>query len=181
MTGSSTPAELTWLLAAVTQGDVAAFERLYEATCAKLYGVVLRIVRRHDLAADVMEQAYWQIWSNAGEFNPAHSSPVAWMVATARRLAIDESRASSVSDAEPEGIEESNSPGALPRQQLNEGLKRLLTCIGRLEPDRQRMLLLAYYGAFSREQLSVKLDMPVNLLKASLRRSLLEVEQCLKT
>ena len=43
----------------------------------------------------------------------------------------------------------------------------------------QRMLLLAYYGAFTREQLSIKLDMPVNLLRASLRRSLLEVEQCL--
>ena len=86
-----------------------------------------------------------------------------------------------MSDAEPEVMEESSSPGALPRQQLNDDLKRLLTCIGRLEPDRQRMLLLAYYGAFSREQLSVKLDIPVNLLKASLRRSLIEVEQCLKT
>ena len=45
----STPVEITWLLAAVTKGDPAAFERLYEATCAKLYGVVLRILRRHDL------------------------------------------------------------------------------------------------------------------------------------
>ena len=92
MTGSSTPAELTWLLAAVTQGDVGAFERLYEATCAKLFGVVLRIVRRHDLAAEVMEDAYLHIWSNAGEFNPAHSSPLAWMVAIARRMAIDVAR-----------------------------------------------------------------------------------------
>ena len=41
------------------------------------------------------------------------------------------------------------------------------------------MLLLAYFGAFSREQLSMKLDMPVHLLRASLRRSLAEVEQCL--
>jgi len=43
------------------------------------------------------------------------------------------------------------------------------------------MLLLAYYGAFSREQLSSKLDVPVDALKTSLRRSLVEVEQCLKT
>ena len=50
----STPVEITWLLAAVAKGDALAFERLYGATCAKLYGVVLRILRRHDLAADVM-------------------------------------------------------------------------------------------------------------------------------
>jgi DNA-directed RNA polymerase specialized sigma24 family protein len=41
------------------------------------------------------------------------------------------------------------------------------------------MLLLAYFGAFSREQLALKLDMPVDLLRTSLRRSLAEVEQCL--
>jgi RNA polymerase sigma-70 factor (ECF subfamily) len=177
----STPVEITWLLAAVTKGDPAAFERLYQATCAKLYGVVLRILRRHDLAADVMEQAYLQIWNSAGEFNPAQGTPLAWMVAIARRLAIDASRRPQPdAGGEPEVIDENEGPGAVPRHQLTDDLKRLLTCIGRLEPDRQRMLLLAYYGAFTREQLSVKLDMPVNLLKASLRRSLIEVEQCLK-
>jgi RNA polymerase sigma-70 factor (ECF subfamily) len=176
----STPVEITWLLATIAKGDASAFERLYAATCAKLYGVVLRIVRRQDLAADVMEDAYLQIWARAGEFNPGLYSPLAWMVAIARRLAIDVSRRMEGTNGEPEVIEENEGPGTVPRQQLSEGLKRLLTCIGRLEPDRQRMLLLAYYGAFSRDQLSTKLDMPVNLLKAALRRSLTEVEQCLK-
>jgi RNA polymerase sigma-70 factor (ECF subfamily) len=178
---SETPAEITRLLAAVSQADASAFERLYAATCAKLYGVVLRIVRRHSLAAEVMEQAYLEIWRGSGEFNPAHSSPLAWMVAIARRLAIDVVRRPSIAGSDTEVIEESEGPGAVPRQQLTDALKRLLTCIGRLEPDRQRMLLLAYYGAFSRQELSVKLDMPVDLLKASLRRSLVEVEQCLNT
>ena len=116
------------------------------------------------------------------EFDPAQSTPLAWMVAIARRLAIDLSRRPQplMGDGEPELIDENEGPGSVPRHQLTDDLKRLLTCIGRLEPDRQRMLLLAYYGAFSREQLSAKLDMPVNLLKASLRRSLVEIEQCLK-
>ena len=42
------------------------------------------------------------------------------------------------------------------------------------------MLLLAYYGAFTREQLASKLDdMPVDLVRAALRLSLFEIEQCL--
>src|SRR5712691_11277074 len=80
----STPVEITWLLAAVIKGDTAAFERLYAASCAKVYGVVLRIVRRHDLAADVMEEAYLEIWRRAGEFDPAHTTPMAWMVGISR-------------------------------------------------------------------------------------------------
>ena len=179
----ATPVEITWLLAAVAKGDRGAFERLYNASSAKLYGVVLRIVRRHELSAEVMEQAYLEIRGRAGEFNPAHSSPIAWMVAIARRLAIDLSRRPQAAgdDREPEVIDESEGPATVPRHQLTDDLKRLLTCIGRLEPDRQRMLLLAYYGAFSRDQLSTKLDVPVDLLKVSVRRSLLEVEQCLKS
>jgi RNA polymerase sigma-70 factor, ECF subfamily len=179
----STPVEITWLLAAVAKGDAVAFERLYGATCAKLYGVVLRILRRHDLAADVMEEAYLQVWLEAGEFDPTHSTPLAWMVAIARRLAIDAARKPQpvASDSEPEIIDEDEGPGSVPRHELTDDLKRLLSCIGRLEPDRQRMLLLAYYGAFSRDQLSAKLDMPVDLLRASLRRSLLEIERCLKS
>ncbi len=163
----STSVEITWLLAAVAKGDAVAFERLYGATCANLYGVVLRILRRHDLAADVMEQAYLQIRRDAGQFDPAHSSPLAWMVAIARHLAIDLARGPQppATDSEPEIIDEDEGPGTVPRHQLTDDLKRLLTCIGRLEPDRQRMLLLAYYGAFSREQLSSKLDMPIDLLR----------------
>jgi len=175
-----TPVEITWLLAAVARGDTAAFERLYATTCAKIYGVVLRILRRHDLAADVMEETYLQVWRSVGEFDPALSTPVAWMAAIARRRAIDLARKPDAvsNESEPE-LAEADSPGVLPRREMPEELKRLLTCIGRLEPERQRMLLLAYYGAFSREQLAVKLNMPANLLKASLRRSLSELEQCL--
>ncbi len=65
-----TPAELVWLIAAVAKGDEAAFERLYVATRAKLFGVVLRILRRQDLAEEVIQEAYVKIWNSAGQFNP---------------------------------------------------------------------------------------------------------------
>jgi RNA polymerase sigma-70 factor, ECF subfamily len=172
--------EITWLLGAVAKRDGAAFERLYAATSAKVYGVVLRILRRHDLAAAVVEDAYLKIWETAGKFDPQLGNPLAWMVAIARSRAIDLARRpdTAASDNEPE-IDDAEGPGVMPRREMTDELKRLLTCIGRLEPDRQRMVLLAYYGAFSREQLAEKLDTPANLLKASLRRSLFEIEQCL--
>ena len=87
-----TAAELVRLLAAVADGDQAAFERLYAATRAKLYGVVLRILRRADLADEVMQEAYLKIWSSAGQFDPARASPITWMVTIARNRAIDLAR-----------------------------------------------------------------------------------------
>ena len=54
-----TPAsEMASLVSAIAKRDGLAFERLYNGTSAKIYGVVLRILRRHDLAAAVLEDAY---------------------------------------------------------------------------------------------------------------------------
>ena len=60
-----------------------------------------------------------------------------------------------------------------------EELKRLLGCVGKLEPERQRLVLLAYYNGWSREQLSEKFNTPVNTVKTWLRRSMLEIRDCL--
>src|SRR5262252_9269861 len=84
-----TPPELVWLIAAVAKGDQAAFERLYAATRAKLYGVVLRILRRQDLAEEVVQETYVKIWNSAGQFNPGLASPITWMASIARNRAID--------------------------------------------------------------------------------------------
>src|SRR5690349_23222119 len=84
-----TSAELVWLMAAVAKGDQAAFERLYAATRAKLYGVALRILRRNDLADEVIQETYLKIWNSAGTFDPRIASPITWMVAIARNRSLD--------------------------------------------------------------------------------------------
>ena len=78
-----TPAELVWLLAAVAKGDQAAFERLYGATRAKLFGVALRILRRQDLAeAEATCAVMARVWPALGyELVWLPKAPVAERVA----------------------------------------------------------------------------------------------------
>jgi len=177
-----TAAELVRLLAAVADGDQAAFERLYAATRAKLYGVVLRILRRADLADEVMQEAYLKIWNSAGQFDPALASPITWMVTIARNRAIDLARKKrDVSVEETPGVLEraAESVDPLAARERSEELRRLLDCLGRLDPDGRRLMLLAYYNGLSREQLAAKLGRPVNTIKTWLRRSILAVRECL--
>ena len=84
-----TPAELVWLIAAVAKWRRGRVRTPYVATRAKLYGVVLRILRRQDLAEEVIQECYIKIWSSAGYSNPSLSSPITWMVSIARNRAID--------------------------------------------------------------------------------------------
>ncbi len=177
-----TPAELVWLIAAVAKGDEDAFKRLYDATRAKLFGVVLRILRRQDLTEEVIQEAYVKIWNSAGQFNPGLASPITWMVSIARNRAIDVIRKKGeVSiEEEPAAMEvASDTLDPLARREMAEDLKRILECVGRLEPERQKLVLLAYYNGWSREQLAVKFDTPVNTVKTWLRRSMIEIRECL--
>jgi RNA polymerase sigma-70 factor (ECF subfamily) len=177
-----TPAELVWLMAGVARGDQAAFERLYVATRAKLFGVVLRILRRTDFAEEVIQEAYLKIWNNAGSFDAKLATPITWMVAIARNRALDVvRRKSEVSiEDEPEAMETAGEePNPLARQEMTDELKRLLGCLGQLDEERRRLVLLAYYGGWSREQLAVKFEAPANTIKTWLRRSLLEIRECL--
>jgi RNA polymerase sigma-70 factor, ECF subfamily len=177
-----TPSELVWLLASVAKGDQAAFERLYAATRAKLYGVVLRILRRTDLADEVMQDAYLKIWRSAGDFDPHVASPMTWMVAIARNRAIDlvRKKAERSIEEEPAALEVAGeTPDPLARRELTDELKRLLACLGDLDEERRRIVLLAYYNGWSREQLATQFGKPVNTIKTWLRRSLIELRGCL--
>lgn len=178
-----TPAEPVWLIAGTSQGDKAAFERLYAATRAKLFGVLLRILRRPDLAEEVIQEVYVKIWNSARNFDPEVASPITWMVAIARNRAIDIVRKRTEVSIEDESAAmdvAADTPDPLASREMTEELKRLLECVGRLEPDRQKLVLLAYYNGWTRQQLAAKFDQPVNTVKTWLRRSLLDVRNCVE-
>src|ERR1700678_1580193 len=163
-----TQAELVGLLAAVARGDAAAFEQLYHATRAKLYGVLLRILGKPELADEVMQETYLKVWKMADKFDPAQASPITWMVAIARNRAIDivRKRGETSIEEEPEAQNvASESPAPLARREMTEELRRLLSCLGKLDPEKQRIVLLAYFSGWTREQLSTKLYIPVNTIK----------------
>jgi RNA polymerase sigma-70 factor, ECF subfamily len=177
-----TQAELVWLLGAIANGDAAAFERLYDGTRAKLYGVLLRILGRPELAEEVMQETYLKVWKMADQFDPLIASPITWMVAMARNRAIDivRKRTEVSIEEEPEAQEvPADTPPPLARREMTEELRRLLSCLGKLDPEKQRIVLLAYYSGWSRDQLSLKLDIPVNTVKTWLRRSLIEIRECM--
>ena len=174
--------ELVWLMAAVAKGDRAAFERLYAATRAKLYGVVLRILRRADLADEVLQDAYLRIWRGAKDFDAKLATPITWMVAIARNRAIDLVRKKTeVSIEEESDVFDfaADTPDPLAKREMTEELQRLLACMARLDEERRRLVLFAYYHGWSREQLAAKFEKPVNTIKTWLRRALLDIRECL--
>jgi RNA polymerase sigma-70 factor, ECF subfamily len=169
-------------LARVATGDRAAFARVYDATAAKVYGVVLRILKRRDVTDEIVQEVYVKIWQRAGDFDATRASPITWMVTIARNRALDEVRkvAHAALEETPEAYQVADAgPGAFDLLSAAEDHARLVRCLGGLEPAKADMVRLAYLEGLSREALSARFGHPVATIKTWLHRSLKQLKDCL--
>lgn len=173
--------DLVDALARVSQGDRVAFERLYAATSLKLYGVVVRILGRRDLADEVLQEVYARVWQSAGEFEPTTASPITWLTTIARNRALDEAKRKTMRslDEFPEILEIPSDDNPLAEHERAEDGRRLQACLDRLEPDRKEVVLLAYYYGLTREEIAGRTHRPIATVKTWLRRSLAQLKSCL--
>ena len=174
---------LAGLLAQTADGDRAAFERLYNKTSAKLYGIIRRILTNTRAADEAHQETYLAIWNQASRFDPDRASPITWMAVIARNKAIDLRRRAGerIFDgaAELDLALPSAAPDALMMTEMSEELSRLSDCLDGLKDEHKEMVLLAYYEGWSRDELGTKYDRPVATVKTILRRSLIALKGCL--
>ena len=79
-------------LTAVAAGDRASLQTVYDMTSAKVFGTIIRIVRRREVAEDLVQEVYVTVWRRAGRFDPAKGSPITWLCTIARNLALNSLR-----------------------------------------------------------------------------------------
>ena len=169
---------LATLIAAVAQSDEAAFAELYDLTKRKLYGIALTILRRRDLAEDVVQEAYVRVWRHAARFDAARGTPITWMATIARNLAIDVKRNPMTEAATDDAqliVIPFNGRSALDEIEASDDQRRLAAVLRTLDPMKRRLVIAAYVHGESREQLSARFGAPVNTIKTWLRRAVLEI------
>lgn len=180
---------LALLICETATGDRNAFRMLYEKSSSKLFGTLLRILKREDLAQDVLQEVYVAIWQRAGSFESDKGRAMTWMITIARNRAIDvlrrsEERVTKLS------VDDEYSPGALSEMEAqlwadNAGLEpvetmTLETCLSEIEEKARSCVLLAYHYGYSREELASKYDVPSGTMKSWLRRALQRLKDCLE-
>jgi RNA polymerase sigma-70 factor (ECF subfamily) len=169
------------LLARSAQGDRAAFQRLYQASAAKLHGVALRILRRGDWAEEVLQECYVSIWTRAGDYRAGLSAPMTWMTSIVRNRCLDWLRrpAPEVTVETFEELE-SGSPGPLAELERAKDAQALARCLGGLDARQRQAIALAFYDGLSHAELASHLRQPLGTVKTWVRRGLLRLKSCLE-
>lgn len=174
--------ETATLLRRCATGDRVAFRTLYDRWGSRLHGIALRITRQPSLAADATHDAFVQVWQQAGRFDPGRGSAEAFLVSLVRYRALDIVRRQTreTPGYEPEE-QEDDSPDALSRLVTTAEGAALHRCLRLLEPERQKLLLLAFVDGLSHGALAERLRLPLGTVKSSIRRGLLALRECLST
>jgi RNA polymerase sigma-70 factor (ECF subfamily) len=175
--------ELEHLLVRCANKDPAALESLYERVSAQLLGVVMHILRRRDLAEDILQEVFIRIWQQAGQYDQLRGRPLAWMISIARYRAIDLLRGQRrvVSLVEEELPEELIATDGGPVEESTRTQRALEDCLKILSVPQQRCLALAYQEGLSHEAVAASMQQPLGTVKSWIRRALQSLRRCLES
>lgn len=167
---------------ACARGDRAALQALYHRESRWLLGVAQRIVRDRDLAHDVLQESFMQVWQRAGTYERALGSARGWLYTVVRHQALNEARRAArevpAGDALEPMVEQSGSAWAAPDAAPDgEALGR---CLEALEPRNRDCIVSAFVEGHTQAQIAERLATPLGTVKSWIRRGLLSLRECMQ-
>lgn len=173
--------DLAGLLARVGLRDRAAFAALYQAASPKLFAICLRILKNRSEAEDALQDVFVKIWNGASGYGVTGVGAQAWMNTVARNHAIDLLRARKPGGGDLEAAEQLAAQEPTPEDvavNASEG-RRIDACMSALPPPRGEAVRRAYVEGDSYIELSERFSVPLNTMRSWLRRSLIQLRECM--
>ncbi|MFT4082309.1 MAG: ECF RNA polymerase sigma factor SigK [Nocardioides sp.] len=181
--GMSEGRVLADLLRTCARGGDAAFADLYDRTSARVYGLVLRVVRDPAQAEEVTQECFLEIWRTSSRFELARGSALAWMMTIAHRRAVDRVRAAESARQRETVYEERNRPvnhdSTAEVVQASFEARRVRSALAGLTPIQRQAVELAYLGGCTHTEVAVLLDLPLGTAKTRIRDGLIRLRDVL--
>ena len=174
---------VSWL-AGCARGEPAALENLYRALSPQLFGLLMRILKRRDLAEEALQDTFVNVWRKASEYRAGRGKVATWVLTIARNRAFDLLRRY----RREVSMEPENLIGLGDALSVNDDTgdmrsmaeyRRLRQCMEALSEDQRSSLLLAYFEGLTQEEIAQRLEKPLGTVKSWVRRALISLKGCL--
>ena len=165
------------------RGDENAFAAVYDATAARVHGLVLRVIRDPAQAEEVTQETFLEAWRIASRFDPDRGSALSWLLTLAHRRAVDRVRSAEAASRRDGTYHDQNitvahdstaeaATTAIEAQRVRSAMKTLT--------DVQREAIeLAYFGGYTHTEVATMLDLPVGTAKTRIRDGLIRLRDSL--
>ncbi|GAC1355161.1 MAG: sigma-70 family RNA polymerase sigma factor [Ktedonobacteraceae bacterium] len=174
------------LIHAIAGGAVWAMEPLYQRYSRILYSLAYRMVSDHQIAEDLLQDAFLAVWKRAISYSPQSGAVRSWLVSIVHHRTIDYLRGvrrrSVLKEATWEDVERDErtaQPDAwdeawqsIQSAQVREALMKL--------PTEQRMVIeLAYFQGWTHSEIAAGCQIPLGTVKARMRLGIMHMKRVL--
>ena len=161
----------------IRRRDSKSLSRLYDRYGRQVYALALRMVRNPGVAEDLVQETFLRVWNRAHLFQSERGSPAGWILAIARRLAIDYLRSAegkvSVGGVDPELAEGSPLWRDWEADVLDATFaRRIREAFTKLDENQRMVLELAYFEGLTQSEMAERTRQPLGTVKTWVRRGL---------
>lgn len=175
--------ELARLLQATAHGDRQAFARLYEMTAPRLLGAGMHMLKRREMAEDVLQDLFVKVWHRASEYHAERGGVLTWLYSVQRYLALDKLRAQRPTDELDDELVNTlafDGPDPSVAAMSTDMAGRVHQCLETLSDVQRRSVTLAFFEGLTHVELTQRLQQPLGTVKSWIRRGLLSLQRCLE-
>lgn len=169
------------LIQQIKQGNAQAFKTLMQTYVKLVYSYVYRICQQQELAEDMTQEIFVKVYQNIDKFDETRAFKP-WLMRLASNHVISylrkKSSAVSISlealqEDQPHkewgGItDESKDPSV--QVEMKDNVSQVEIALGSMAPNYREALLLRFQGDLSYEEISLKMQVPVNTIRTWLKR-----------
>ena len=176
--------DLPALIGKIVDQDQSAFSTLFKATSARVHGLAYRVTGCVQLAEEVTEDTFFQVWRQAPRFDPTRGTAMAWIMTIARSRALDAWRSAPPFDSQPDyevdSGEQTQSQDAPPDLlSAIEQTDQLHAALASLDALPRQLVALAFFRGLSHDEIATTTGLPLGTVKSHIRRALAQLKAAL--
>lgn len=163
------------LVALLQQRNEQGFAYLYDNYSGALFGIVNGIVTDKEIANDVLQNVFVNIWRKIDSYDASKGRLFTWMLNIARNASIDEIRSKGFRDSQKNQPLEDNVDAASTSVGPNiddVGLRKVLS---KLKGELRLLVDMSYFQGYTHEEISNALDIPLGTVKTRIRSALIQL------
>lgn len=170
-----------WLLERIAQKEESALGFFYDRYSRVVYSLVLRVVGHRTEAEEIVIDIFWQVWRQAGQYDPRRGKVSTWLLTIARTRAIDRLRSLNrqATIGEALALDRPETPQAPIEETIYLGMQqeRVRVALHSLAEPQRRAIELAYFDGLSQSEIAAALNKPLGTIKTHIRTGLAHLRE----
>ena len=155
--------------------DEKSFELLYDEYAPRVYGLVLRMTQSKELSEEIVQEVFLKLWNNIDKYDPQKSKLFTWLYQITRNTCLN--RLSSKGEKKNRYVDYNGEFKNDPSVNANFEAMDIRGTVNKLEQKYIDVLDLVYFKAYTFQEASDTLNVPLGTVKTRVRFALSKLKK----